>query len=97
MTAAYHLYVEDADASMRRALAYGAVLEMEVGDMPYGDRQGGVKDPHGSIWWISQRMVREPTDRRTAAPSLIPLTRDDGLPRARSAVSARVDHSRSST
>lgn len=28
----------------RRALAHGATLEMEVEDMPYGDRQGGVRD-----------------------------------------------------
>ena len=60
MAAAYYLYVEDADTSMQRALKHGAVLEMEVGDMPYGDRQGGVKDQHGNIWWISQRTVREP-------------------------------------
>ncbi|MFO0699582.1 MAG: VOC family protein [Nitrospira sp.] len=60
MAAAYYLYVENADASMQRALTHGAILEMEVGDMPYGDRQGGVKDPHGNIWWISQRTVHEP-------------------------------------
>jgi PhnB protein len=60
MAAAYYLYVEDADASMQQALAHGAVLEMEVGDMPYGDRQGGVKDQHGNIWWISQRIVHKP-------------------------------------
>jgi PhnB protein len=33
---------------------------MEVADMPYGDRQGGVEDPSGNIWWISQRLVEEP-------------------------------------
>lgn len=60
MAAAYYLYVKNADASMQQALAHGAVLEMEVGDMPYGDRQGGVKDQHGNIWWISQRTVHEP-------------------------------------
>ena len=60
MAAAYYLYVEDADASLQRALKHGATLEMEVGDMPYGDRQGGVRDPHGNIWWISQRTVHEP-------------------------------------
>lgn len=60
MAAAYYLYVEDADTSLQRALKHGATLEMEVDDMPYGDRQGGVKDPHGNIWWISQRTVHEP-------------------------------------
>ena len=28
--------------------------------MPYGDRQGGVRDAHGNLWWISQRLVEEP-------------------------------------
>ncbi|HBR49061.1 MAG TPA: glyoxalase [Nitrospira sp.] len=60
MAAAYYLYVEDADTSLQRALKHGATLEMEVDDMPYGDRQGGVRDPHGNIWWISQRTVHEP-------------------------------------
>lgn len=49
-----------ADAAMKRALEHGAKLEMAVVDMPYGDRQGGVRDAHGNIWWISQRTVHEP-------------------------------------
>lgn len=60
MAAAFYLYVSDAHASMERAVANGAILEMPVGDMPYGDRQGGVRDNHGNIWWISQRTVEEP-------------------------------------
>ena len=60
MAAAFYLYVGDADAAMKRAIESGASLEMEVGDMPYGDRQGGVRDKHGNIWWISQRTVQEP-------------------------------------
>jgi PhnB protein len=60
MPMASYLYVENADESMARALAAGATLEMEVGDMPYGDRQGGVRDAHGNLWWISQRLVHEP-------------------------------------
>ena len=60
MPTACYLYVEDADKSMQQALAAGAALEMDVADMPYGDRQGGVKDPHGNIWWISQRLVQAP-------------------------------------
>lgn len=54
------LYVADAEASMQRAIEHGGMLEMPVMDMPYGDRQGGVCDAHGNIWWISQRIVREP-------------------------------------
>lgn len=60
MASAFYLYVEDAHAAMKRALDAGAALEMEVDDMPYGDRQGGVRDPHGNIWWISQRLIAEP-------------------------------------
>jgi len=57
MPASYYLYVEDAPAAMARALAAGAVQIMEVSDMPYGDRQGGVRDPSGNIWWLSQRLA----------------------------------------
>lgn len=57
MPASYYLYVEDADAAMARAVAGGAAEIMPVDDMPYGDRQGGVRDPHGNIWWISQRLT----------------------------------------
>lgn len=60
MPSAFYLYVEDADASMEQALSAGASLEMEAVDMPYEDRQGGVKDPFGNIWWISQRLVDKP-------------------------------------
>ncbi|MGZ8999352.1 MAG: VOC family protein [Allosphingosinicella sp.] len=56
----FYLYVNDADEGMRRALEAGASLIMAVADMPYGDRQGGVSDPSGNIWWISQRLVEEP-------------------------------------
>ena len=58
--AAFYIYVEDADASMVKALAAGAALEMEVMDMSYDDRQGGVVDPFGNIWWLSQRLIDKP-------------------------------------
>lgn len=60
MPASLYLYVEDADAAMARAVAAGAVKIMDVADMPYQDRQGGVKDPCGNIWWLSQRLVDGP-------------------------------------
>lgn len=58
--AAFYLYVDDADAAMIRALGSGATHVMDVDDMPYGDRQGGVADPGGNIWWISQRLTDAP-------------------------------------
>lgn len=59
---AFYLYVEDADAAFDKALANGAVAAQEPMDMPYGDRQGGVLDPSGNVWWVSTRFVREPYD-----------------------------------
>jgi PhnB protein len=63
MPASYYLYVDDADAALARALAHGATLESAVRDMPYGDRQGGVRDPWGNLWWISQRLVAHGYER----------------------------------
>ncbi len=57
---AFYRYVEDADAAMAHAIANGAREIMAVDDMPYGDRQGGVADPAGNIWWISQRLTDAP-------------------------------------
>lgn len=60
MPASYYLYVENADEMMERAIRAGVEQIMAVADMPYGDRQGGVKDPFGNLWWISQRLVDGP-------------------------------------
>lgn len=59
-SAAFYLYVADADASMERALSAGADKIIDAEDMPYGDRQGGVRDPSGNIWWVSQRLSADP-------------------------------------
>ncbi|HTQ98468.1 MAG TPA: VOC family protein [Candidatus Acidoferrum sp.] len=59
---AFYIYVENADASCRQALSAGAGDIMAPMDMPYGDRQGGVTDPAGNIWWISTRFDQRPYD-----------------------------------
>jgi uncharacterized glyoxalase superfamily protein PhnB len=56
----YYLYVEDADAAMARAVAAGGRSLGPVADMPYNDRQGGVVDPSGNFWWLSQRLIPGP-------------------------------------
>jgi uncharacterized glyoxalase superfamily protein PhnB len=48
-----HLYVPDADAVYRQALAAGAASVREPVDEPYGDRVAGVRDPFGNLWWIA--------------------------------------------
>lgn len=60
MPASYYLYVANCDETMQAAIKVGAKLEMEAADMPYRDRQCGVRDPFGNIWWISQRLTKEP-------------------------------------
>ncbi len=59
-TLSLYLYVADADAAMAQALAHGMEKIMDVADMDYGDRQGGVKDIAGNIWWLSQRLEDKP-------------------------------------
>jgi PhnB protein len=58
--ASLYLYVENADDAMAQALQHGAALKAEVGNRFYDDRQGGIVDPSGNIWWISQRLVDKP-------------------------------------
>jgi uncharacterized glyoxalase superfamily protein PhnB len=53
MPAFLHLYVDDTDATYRRALEAGAVSLEEPRDMPYGDRRAMVKDPYGNDWQIA--------------------------------------------
>jgi uncharacterized glyoxalase superfamily protein PhnB len=53
MRAFLYLYVENADATYRDALAAGAESLEEPEDTPYGDRRGMVKDPFGNIWQIA--------------------------------------------
>ena len=50
-----HLYVDDADAWVERAVAAGATVVRPVADQFYGDRLGGVQDPFGYRWWLATR------------------------------------------
>lgn len=52
-THALHMYVEDADAVCRKAVAAGATLIDEPRDQEYGERSGSVKDPAGNFWYIA--------------------------------------------
>ena len=48
-----HLYVEDVDAVVAKAVAAGATLTRPVADQFYGDRVGGITDPFGHRWFIA--------------------------------------------
>ena len=49
---AIYLYVPDTDAVYQRAVEAGGHSIMEPTDQIYGDRNAGVTDPTGTIWWI---------------------------------------------
>jgi PhnB protein len=48
-----HLYVEDVDAFVKRAVDAGAKLTMPVQDMFWGDRYGKIEDPFGHHWSVA--------------------------------------------
>jgi PhnB protein len=48
-----YLYVNDADVTYASALDAGATSVIELLDVPWGDRNGGVKDPFGNTWFIA--------------------------------------------
>lgn len=50
-----HLYVEDVDAFVERAVAKGAKILFPVSDQFYGDRTGRIADPFGHFWILSTR------------------------------------------
>jgi len=65
-----YLYVNDADAEYKRAIAAGATIVEAVSDKFYGDRSGGIKDPLGNTWWVSthkEEVPREEMRKRMAA------------------------------
>ena len=48
-----HLYVEDVDAFVQRAVAAGARELKPVTNQFYGDRSGQLQDPYGHLWWVA--------------------------------------------
>jgi PhnB protein len=62
MPTAMYVYVEDTDAAYRRAIEAGATSMMEPSDQFFGDRNAGVKDPWGNVWWIATRVEDVPEE-----------------------------------
>jgi PhnB protein len=48
-----HMYVNDVDAAVAKAVAAGAKVTMPVTDMFWGDRYGQIADPFGHRWSIA--------------------------------------------
>ena len=55
-TACTYLYVDDPDATYKRAIAAGGKEFAKPADQFYGDRAGGVIDQAGNYWWIAKQV-----------------------------------------
>src|SRR5262249_20164569 len=53
MSAFLYVYVKDADATYRRAVAAGARIIEEPSVTPYGDRRCMIEDAWGNTWQIA--------------------------------------------
>ena len=69
-SAMLHLYVTDADAWYKRAIAAGATSTREPSNQFYGDRTAGVKDAWGNDWFFAthtEDVSPEEMERRAKA------------------------------
>ncbi|HYL58955.1 MAG TPA: VOC family protein, partial [Candidatus Acidoferrales bacterium] len=51
--ASVYVYVEDVDATYKRALAAGATSIGAPEEKPYAERAAGVTDPYGNTWYFA--------------------------------------------
>ncbi len=56
MQSMIYLYVPDCDKLYEQAIQAGAESLMDPADQFYGDRNAGIKDPLGNMWWIGTRL-----------------------------------------
>lgn len=71
-TFSIHLHVDDADASIARAVEAGATLLRPASDAFYGERGGTVRDPFGHEWLLGhtiEEVTPEEMQRRYDALS----------------------------
>jgi PhnB protein len=65
-----HVYVENVDAVVQKAVEAGAKLDRPVKDQFYGDRSGSLTDPFGHKWYVAthvEDIAPEELSKRAAA------------------------------
>ena len=74
-----HLYVEDVDAFVARAVNAGAKITMPVADQFWGDRYGKLEDPFGHHWSVATH-VRDvsPAEMQKAMREMQPAQKAAG-------------------
>lgn len=68
-----HLYVDDVDAVVKRAIDAGAKEIMPVADMFWGDRYGVIEDPFGHRWSIATPVRQMTPEEIKAAVDCMPM------------------------
>jgi uncharacterized glyoxalase superfamily protein PhnB len=79
MPSLLRVFVDDADATMSRAVAAGARVITRPRTQAFGQRGGRVRDPFGNIWWISavvEEVTPEEGMRRLSEPACADAMRD---------------------
>jgi uncharacterized glyoxalase superfamily protein PhnB len=73
LVAVLHVYVSDVDESYRRALDAGAESLSPPSDRFYGERNAGVKDPSGNMWYVATRPASgvPPPNMRAVTPYIV--------------------------
>ena len=56
------VYVDDAAATVSRAVAAGGRIVTPLDDSAWGDRGGRIRDPLGNIWWVVQHVEDVPSE-----------------------------------
>jgi PhnB protein len=51
-----YLYVPNSDETWERAIQLGGTSIYPVSLKPYGNREGGIRDPFGITWWIATQV-----------------------------------------
>ena len=67
-----HLYVEDVDAAVARAVGAGAKITMPLEDMFWGDRYCKLEDPFGHHWSIATHVRDVSPDEMREAMEKMP-------------------------
>ena len=73
-TASVFLYVDDVDATFKRAVDAGATVAMPLEDQFWGDRFGTVTDPFGHVWSMASH-VEDLSPRRSRSAARRPWRR----------------------
>jgi uncharacterized glyoxalase superfamily protein PhnB len=73
LCAVLHVYVPDVDDSYQRALGAGAESLSPPSDRFYGERNAGVKDPTGNMWYVASRPAgsMSPPNMRAVTPYIV--------------------------